>query len=1147
MIDRLVPSAALLTLRELDLSRVALSSTLAPDGQLGPVGGMAEKLRAVRGLGSNIDLLLVSEGQGELPPVLQPGSADPLQVRRACSLLHAIEICSEEARPRQAILKAVSSTFDLLTGAVPYETHYQQLPLLLPAEPDRLPREKKERSEDPWGELRRSDILRWEQETRQEPTGDRPVRLQDLIQRFPQLVTKSRSNVPRFVLLGPPGAGKSTVLGYLRHLCRDTERPLLQQNPRLVPVLVKLPEWQRSAAKYGSSLPEYLAGELYRDIAHAPSADLWRQWMARGQVLLLLDGLDETNASDEFRTRGLKPLLEGEAFRACPLVIACRTVSFEEHRWLGRDLPVFTLAPLELRQQAEFIRKYPEDEQRPFDREALIQELRRQPGLRPLAANPQLLNTICYVVSSSGEKELPTTRGDLYDRAITELLKSKDRKPELASGLMVSRKRRLMEEAALKLWLAGAERRQLVFSEEEVLSALTEAAGGNEDRAEAVLNDVCANSGLLRGQEGGSYSFLHLTLHEFLAACALARRANADGLSAEIMMGSGERPSLRELVLQRAYDPAWREVLPLLANRMQQPQALLNLFAGQLDVDPFHVLLLTGGRCLAEAQPELVSSNTSVVFTRWLTALLVGSPLPRNAEYVQAISILEGLIRRFTQSINLHEPVLLEWVAVTVADSIYDPSDGPFTPTSVIGSRTEVFPDESIDEVADQGESQSTRRVLDWLEEGGTYRDLMEASYLEMGLRYRVLWLSELARLVKQADSTWTRRHLVERLGALGDPSAEDVLLSEDSFTSTMQRMLDGGHVDEPVLFEQQGSHDDIVTAATAKLERVANLVIAELCRWASDPDPVVRHVALKVLIQTQDTRALDVLCECLRHHERETRALAAEALGRLGDRRAVPHLVHCTNGDHAIPQAAVALGLIGDRSIAPVLVKALQSPDLRYWALEGLAFLGDASTSTATAHWLADDDPLVRLQAISALSKMGAAGDVAMVGLMARLEDESESDYIRREAAKALGEARCTSCIGVLISRLEDVLLFDDIAERSLLHIAAASIPARYEVTTGLSNLWMQHHDDRMSHWLYHLICRIVHAFHECLPSSMQSQLQLITDYTLLSNLVNAVESLPKQPELSSEIHQLARRVQAHLAIGAEISQWHALIAAQR
>jgi len=630
-------------LREIDLRTFAVTATMGAAGQVGSVGMVTQKLVAATGqqqaLGRMQGVLLASSQLTE-EDRRRYNSDGPLPVLTADSFAAAVQALADQARPRQAILKAVSSTFDLLTGAVPYETHYQQLPLLLPAEPDRLPREKKEKSEDPWGELRTSDILRWDEETRQEPTGDRPVRLQDLIQRFPQLVTKSRSNVPRFVLLGRPGAGKSTVLGYLRHLCRDTERPLLQQNPRLVPVLVKLPEWQRSAAKYGYSLPEYLARELYRDIAHAPSADLWRQWMARGQVLLLLDGLDETNASDEFRTRGLKPLLEGEAFRACPLVIACRTMSFEEHRWLGRDLPVFTLAPLEWRQQAEFIRKYPEDEHRPFDREALIQEIRRQPLLRSLSTNPQLLNTICYVVGSSGKTELPATRGDLYDRAIIELLKRKDRRPELATGLMVSRKRRLLEEAALKLWLASAERRQLVFTEEEVLSALTEAAGGNQDRAEAVLKDICANSGLLSGQDGGFYSFLHLTLHEFLAACFLARRANAGGLSVEIVMGSGERLSLRELVLQKAYDPAWRELLPLMAGRMKQPQQMLDLFVNKLDEDAFHILLLTGGRCLAECKPDAVDSKTPPYLVRWLTALLY-SPVRRHRE--QVIAVLAAL------------------------------------------------------------------------------------------------------------------------------------------------------------------------------------------------------------------------------------------------------------------------------------------------------------------------------------------------------------------------------------------------------------------------------------------------------------------------------------------------------------------------
>jgi predicted NACHT family NTPase len=57
-------------------------------------------------------------------------------------------------------------------------------------------------------------------------------------------------------------------------------------------------------------------------------------------VLLLLDGLDEVESKPPFVT-ALKVALS--LFTACPTVITCRTVSFEQHRILCPDFAAFTL------------------------------------------------------------------------------------------------------------------------------------------------------------------------------------------------------------------------------------------------------------------------------------------------------------------------------------------------------------------------------------------------------------------------------------------------------------------------------------------------------------------------------------------------------------------------------------------------------------------------------------------------------------------------------------------------------------------------------------------------------------------------------------------------------------------------------------
>ena len=81
----------------------------------------------------------------------------------------------------------------------------------------------------------------------------------------------------------------------------------------------------------------------------------WRQWLQQGDVLLLLDGLDELEGKPEFLSL-LRTTLE--TFTECPTIVTCRTVSFEQHRSLCVDFPLFTLADLAPNKRDAFIRAF---------------------------------------------------------------------------------------------------------------------------------------------------------------------------------------------------------------------------------------------------------------------------------------------------------------------------------------------------------------------------------------------------------------------------------------------------------------------------------------------------------------------------------------------------------------------------------------------------------------------------------------------------------------------------------------------------------------------------------------------------------------------------------------------------------------------
>jgi phycocyanobilin lyase alpha subunit len=107
---------------------------------------------------------------------------------------------------------------------------------------------------------------------------------------------------------------------------------------------------------------------------------------------------------------------------------------------------------------------------------------------------------------------------------------------------------------------------------------------------------------------------------------------------------------------------------------------------------------------------------------------------------------------------------------------------------------------------------------------------------------------------------------------------------------------------------------------------------IANLC----GSDPGLRYYAAWWLgrFRIAIPEAIDALIDSLSDESDRTleggyplRRNSARALGKLGDRRAVPALIHCLNCDdfYVREAAAQALGLLGDRSSIPALMTLLE------------------------------------------------------------------------------------------------------------------------------------------------------------------------------------------------------------------------------
>ena len=325
-----------------------------------------------------------------------------------------------------------------------------------------------------------------------------------------------------------------------------------------------------------------------------------------------------------------------------------------------------------------------------------------------------------------------------------------------------------------------------------------------------------------------------------------------------------------------------------------------------------------------------------------------------------------------------------------------------------------------------------------------------------------------------------TRANAACSLAELGDaravPARVDTLIdSSDEVRAASARAL-GKLGDEravPALMGALGDSDSSIRETSAHAlgtigdPRAAPQLIGSL----KDPEIGVRRAAvaslLKLDLDEHREEAVTALIEVMgdsRYSEDvySLRAEAADALGELGDRRAVPVLIEALGErykDEVVRSAARALGDIGDREAVPALVRVLKARLDRFSVdvVEALGKLGDPRagqalidtldryryhdsrhtsrviSSTAEAlgrlgvvraipHLLAQLHQGHRREVVAVTGALKQLGDTLAVEVTIDLLESAGYDYSERErATQVLGALEDPHAVPPLIRALEE------------------------------------------------------------------------------------------------------------------------------
>ncbi|NJL91929.1 MAG: NACHT domain-containing NTPase, partial [Coleofasciculaceae cyanobacterium SM2_1_6] len=364
----------------------------------------------------------------------------------------------------------------------------------------------------------------------------------------------------KLVVLGKPGAGKTTFMKYLAMSCLAGKF-----HGELVPIFVTLKVYAETKGK--PTLQEYIFAEFRdRDV----SEETVKRLLKEGKALILLDGLDEVKKEHDRRVKQDIDKFSRDWLKN-RFAITCRIAAREYQFEKFTEVEVADFGNGQIK---TFVNNWFKGKDEP-KAARLLEKLKDNEPVQELAKSPLLLTLLCLVF---GERnDLPPKRSELYKEGLEVLMKKWDAKrnierEQIYKHLSPQNKEDMLGQIAFNTFVNG----EYFFRQEDLqhqikyyICNLPEADGDPEVLrvdSEVVLKAIEHHHGLLVERARNIYSFSHLTFQEYFTAREIERERKLEDL------------------MQHITDPRWEEVFLLTAEMLRRSDNFLLMMKEAIDL-----------------------------------------------------------------------------------------------------------------------------------------------------------------------------------------------------------------------------------------------------------------------------------------------------------------------------------------------------------------------------------------------------------------------------------------------------------------------------------------------------------------------------------------------------------------------------------